>query len=135
MTPAAPRTKSAADGDGSGAPASAGSWTARRGPDLALVAVFALFAIFFFVDRFRGVTPFAFLDGDAANIASFVAATDHPELFAGDEVLGNPQHFKYYRTIHIPLLRWLGGVFGGRRGDHPGAAPAGQVGIEPGQGT
>ena len=57
--------------------------SAIRGVDFVVVALFALIAIVLFVDRYRGVTPFVFLDGDTANIATFAAALDHPELFAG----------------------------------------------------
>ena len=49
---------------------------------------------------------------DAANIASFSAALDHPELFTNDPLLSNPSNFAYYQTLHIPLIRSLAKLFG-----------------------
>lgn len=49
---------------------------------------------------------------DAANIASFSAALDHPQSFINDPLLSNPSNFAYYSTVHIPLIRWLSKLFG-----------------------
>ncbi len=93
-------------------PPAAGFRTTLRARDAAVIAAIALFSVLFFVDRYRGTTPYVFLDGDAANIASFAAALDHPESFNGDMALGDPGHFKFYRTIHIPWLRGFVDLFG-----------------------
>jgi hypothetical protein len=49
---------------------------------------------------------------DAANISSFSAALDHPELYAGDALLNNPANFAFYSTIHLPLIRMMAKWFG-----------------------
>ena len=49
---------------------------------------------------------------DAANIASFSAALDHPQLFSNDALLNNPGNFAFYNTLHIPLIRLLAKWFG-----------------------
>ena len=48
---------------------------------------------------------------DSANISSFVAALDHPQLFSNDPLLKNPANFAFYNP-HIPLIRWLGRILG-----------------------
>lgn len=68
---------------------------------------FALFSILYFLGRWKGAYPFIFLGGDAANIASFAAAWDHLNLFLGDQALGNPSNFRFYATIHIPIIQSL----------------------------
>jgi hypothetical protein len=77
-----------------------------------VVLCFALFALVYFLGQWRGMQPFVFLGGDAANIAGFAAARDHPELFVGDEVLGDPGNFRFYSTVHLPLIRALARVTG-----------------------
>jgi hypothetical protein len=52
------------------------------------------------------------LDGDAANIATFAAARDHPHLFDGDEVLGIPGLSRWYPTIHVPFVRAFARITG-----------------------
>lgn len=49
---------------------------------------------------------------DAANIASFSAALDHPGSFANDSLLNNPANFSFYSTLHVPLIRALAKWFG-----------------------
>jgi len=84
----------------------AGLWP-RRLSDLAAVLVFAAIAAAFYHARTAGSTPFTDLTSDAGNIASFAAAYDHPELFEGDGLLDDPDNFRFYATIHIPLTRAL----------------------------
>lgn len=55
---------------------------------------------------------FLLSSSDAANIASFSAALDHPNLFTNDVLLSNPANFSFYSTIHIPLIRALAKWFG-----------------------
>ena len=83
-----------------------------RAVDAAVLVGFALFAAAYFLGRWQGVHPFPYLGGDASNIASFAAALDHPERFARDAAMGDPSHFGFYFTVHLPLLRWLAPVFG-----------------------
>lgn len=78
---------------------------------LALIFFAGLSALYSYL-RWRGVTPFVLLNSDAANIASFAAGRDFPALFVKDALLGNPDNFHYYSTVHIPLLRALAPVFG-----------------------
>lgn len=49
---------------------------------------------------------------DAANIASFSAALDHPQFFSNDALLNDPDNFAFYNTLHIPLIRLLAKWFG-----------------------
>ena len=62
--------------------------------------------------RGQGITPFIFLFSDAANISGFAAALDFPQYFRGDALLSDPGNFRFYATIHIPLLRALRPIFG-----------------------
>ena len=55
---------------------------------------------------------FLLSSSDSANISSFVAALDQPQLFINDPLLKNPANFAFYNTIHIPLIRWLGQILG-----------------------
>ncbi|MEW5858705.1 MAG: hypothetical protein AB1861_15170 [Cyanobacteriota bacterium] len=80
--------------------------------DCFIIVCFALFSLLYFLGRWKGAYPFVFLDGDTANIASFAAAWDHPRMFHGDEVLGNPSNFRFYATIHIPIIRSLAKITG-----------------------
>jgi hypothetical protein len=80
--------------------------------DILAAILFAAASVAYFYLRWQGATPFVFLNSDAANISCFAAGRDHPGLFARDALLGNPDNFYYYSTIHIPLLRALVHVFG-----------------------
>jgi hypothetical protein len=79
--------------------------TAPLKKDLYILLLFALFAALFNFAVWRGRSPYVFLSSDAANIAGFTAALDHPGSFAGDEVLDDRANFRHYATIHIPLIR------------------------------
>lgn len=82
--------------------------TARvRRSDVWLILAFALYAATFQLGRWRAVHPFVFLGGDAGNIASWAAALDHPERFSGDDSVADPGNFRFYMTLHIPLIRLL----------------------------
>lgn len=80
--------------------------------DTLIILGFALFSLLYFLGHWQGISPFVILGGDAANIASFAAAWDHPNMFQGDGILDNPDNFRFYATVHVPLLRILGKVFG-----------------------
>src|SRR5690606_24640272 len=73
---------------------------------------FALYAAAFQWGRWWGESPFPFLGPDAANLASWAAAADHPGAFAGDSALADPAKLRFYATIHVPLLRLLAPVAG-----------------------
>jgi len=75
--------------------------------DAAVLLAFGVFAFAFQMGRWNGLHPFVFLYEDAANIASFAAAIDHPERFVTDPFLGDSSNFAFYATLHVPLLRAL----------------------------
>jgi hypothetical protein len=77
-----------------------------------VLLVFMAFAILFHVGRNINAPEVLDLCGDAANIASFAAAWDHPELFEGDMALGDQKNFRFYATVHIPLIRLMQRVTG-----------------------
>ncbi len=78
-----------------------------NGSDVLFGLVTVLFALMFFLGHWRGIRPYFLLSGDAANIAGFAAATKNPDLFVGDELLADPENFRFYYTIHVPLLNAL----------------------------
>ncbi len=86
---------------------------ARRSPrrfdrrDLLALLTFLAFAALYFLGKLQGNYPLVILSGDAGNIASYAAALDHPERFAADPVLGNPDNLRIYATVHIPIIRAL----------------------------
>lgn len=47
-----------------------------------------------------------------ANIAGFAAAGDYPDAFRKDALLSNPDNFRFYATIHIPLIRAIAKISG-----------------------
>ncbi len=57
-------------------------------------------------------STFINLESDAANIASFSAAYDHPENFERDAFLSDPANYKSYFAFHIPLIRTLAKIVG-----------------------
>ena len=78
-------------------------------------AVFAVIACVLAVTWWRFQVPFPFLGSDAGNIASFTAGWLSPDAWNGDEVLANPGNYRFYATVHIPLLAalsWLVGDLG-----------------------
>jgi hypothetical protein len=77
-----------------------------------VLLVFAALALAYTASVWCGTTPYVGLAGDAANIATFVAARAHPELFPRDPVLADPQNYRFYATIHLPLIRALGAIVG-----------------------
>ena len=80
--------------------------------DAAVAAAFLLYAVVFHMGRWQAAVPFVYLSGDAGNIASYAAGLDHPELFAGDGMLGDPARLAFYRPLHVPLVRALARVAG-----------------------
>ena len=75
--------------------------------DALAIAGFVLLAALYAIGRGVWLDPYLFLDADAAKLASWAAALDHPDAFTGDSSLGDTSDFRYYFTIHLPLLRGL----------------------------
>ncbi len=81
--------------------------------DLCVIFIFIIFSSAFTFGQVGTHFKDYLLSGsDAANISSFAAALDHPQLFSNDPFLKNPTNFAHYNTIHIPLIRWLGQILG-----------------------
>lgn len=78
-----------------------------NGYDALAALAMAVFAAAWHWYCWQGLKPFIFLNSDAANIAGFAAAWQHPELFSKDILLSNTDNFRFYATIHIPLIRTL----------------------------
>lgn len=73
-----------------------------------LILFFALFSTYYFIVRINGDNKHLFPPGsDSANIASMAAAIDQPEIFQGDELLGNPGNFRFYSNLQIYLVSFL----------------------------
>lgn len=75
--------------------------------DGVIIAGFVLCGVIYQFAHLSNRAPYVILYGDAANIATFAAARDHPELFKGDELLGDPDYSGWYPTIHVRLIRAL----------------------------
>ena len=81
--------------------------------DLCVILGFIIIAMAFTLGRIGlHFGDFLLSSSDSANISSFAAALDHPQLFINDALLKNPANFAFYNTIHIPLIRWLGQILG-----------------------
>ena len=48
-----------------------------------------------------------YIDSDAQQHAAFAAALDYPEAFVRDPLLADANNFGWYKSIHVPFLRWL----------------------------
>jgi hypothetical protein len=76
--------------------------------DILIILTFLLFATLCHIGRTCAPPPEIDLrSGDAANIASFCAGLDNQALFKGDMILEDPKDFRFYWTIHIPLIRTI----------------------------
>lgn len=80
--------------------------------DLLITLLFALLSLAALAGRWQNGAMDLYLSSDAANIASFAAALDHPDGFAGDGALSDPGSFDFYLAVHIPLVRWLEALAG-----------------------
>jgi hypothetical protein len=85
--------------------------TACRNTRLFDVA-FVLFALVFaLLVHYTALSPESggtrYIDSDAQQLVSFAARLDHPEAFVRDPLLAEVQTFGWYKSIHIPLIRWL----------------------------
>lgn len=75
--------------------------------DWLAIAIFIVYAGWYFLGRLEANFPVVILSGDGGNIASYAAAADHPEWFKKDPALGDSNNIGIYATIHIPLIRLL----------------------------
>jgi len=79
--------------------------TSRGLPIWMTYVAFALFSVVvsggFFLDGLHA--RWSALSGDQINILTICAAQDHPGMFSGDEIAGQPKILNYY----IPLFVWL----------------------------
>lgn len=75
--------------------------------DLVIAIGFILISLLYFFNPCQGNYHYIELSGDAATITSIAAAYDHPELFKGDLLYGDNNLYKFYSTIHIPLIRFI----------------------------
>jgi hypothetical protein len=76
-------------------------------PDAIILLFFAALTLFVFWYVWRGAAPELTITGDAAAIAAFTAAQDHPDAFTGDALLHDPDNFSFYRTLDFVLVQWL----------------------------
>jgi len=81
--------------------------------ETACLAIFIIISLAYTCGRI-GLHSDNFLlsSSDAANIPSFSAALDHPELFTNDALLKDPANFAFYNTLHVPLICALAKWFG-----------------------
>ena len=87
------------------------SWRRCR-TDLAVVVVFLGLSLAIYFARGGFAPRVVNLTSDAANIASFAAASDHPRLFARDSSLFNPSGQRFYVAFHVPATRLLARLTG-----------------------
>jgi len=81
--------------------------------DIAILSGFALFAVIYTLGRWKGLTPFIFLDSDASYISTYAAALDSPQAFTHDYFLSTPGRASSYFEILIPIIRLLKKIVGG----------------------
>ena len=73
---------------------------------------FVLFALAFaLLAHHTSVSPESggtrYMVSDAQQLAAFAAGLDHPEAFARDPLLGDAKTFGWYKSVHVPIIRWL----------------------------
>ena len=73
---------------------------------------FALFALVFaLLAHHSAVSPESggtrYINSDAQQLVTFAARLDHPEAFTRDPLLADVKNFDWYKSIHVPLIRWL----------------------------
>lgn len=76
--------------------------------DAVILIFIGLFSVIWYLQRIQSDYPYVIFGSDLANIASFAAALDHPELFKGDFLLSNSDNFRIYLQLHVLLTRILG---------------------------
>jgi hypothetical protein len=88
------------------------AWPKLNWVDWVCLACFLVYGLLLFISRIQGNFPQVMLVGDAANTASFAAGLDHPQLFAGDMVLGETRNLLVYSTFNVYFTRWLTPITG-----------------------
>jgi len=86
-------------------------WSGRFA-DVCVVLLFLVLSVVHVTGRWGGTIPFDLLTGDASLYASVAAARDSPQLFQGDELLGDPRNTRLFTTVLIPLCRALARLTG-----------------------
>ena len=72
-----------------------------------ILGSFLIASLLLYLSDIQGSYPNPVLASNSANIASFAAAVENPDLFQKDELLSNPQNLLSYSTINIPILNLL----------------------------
>jgi hypothetical protein len=80
--------------------------------DLVIILCFAVFASLYQINRTSGNSMFLFHNSDGANIAGIAAAYSDPELFTGDQLLGNPNNSRFYISAHILWAKVISKITG-----------------------
>ena len=75
-------------------------------------SAFVLFALVFaLLVHYTAVSPESggtrYIDSDAQQLVAFAAALDYPEAFTRDPLLVDAKTFGWYKSVHVPLIRWL----------------------------
>jgi hypothetical protein len=85
--------------------------TERRNKLLSDLAFVLLALAFALLAHHSSVSPESggtrYMISDAQQLVAFAAGLDHPEAFARDPLLADAKIFGWYKSIHIPLIRWL----------------------------
>lgn len=80
--------------------------------DLIIILSFAFFACLYQINRAAGNSLYLFHNSDGSNIASLAAASNHPDLFFGDELLENKGNSLFYSSLHILLAKTISAATG-----------------------
>ncbi|MFH1996271.1 MAG: hypothetical protein ABIJ27_04645 [Candidatus Omnitrophota bacterium] len=74
--------------------------------DKYIILGFLIFAAFYQLSLWYYHSPHLLL-GDSANIAGIAAAREYPQLFKGDELLGDLDNVGFYKTVHFPFIQLI----------------------------
>jgi hypothetical protein len=89
-------------------------WSIRgKKLDYLFVAGILLYALFYFIGRWNGLSPALLIDKDADSgaIMSYAAALDHPDYFMTDIFISPEVNGYSVNGIYLPLTRFFAGVF------------------------
>jgi hypothetical protein len=85
--------------------------TSERGRHVGLTIGFTIFSLAislgFFIEGMKA--DFSSLAGDQINILLICAKKDYPQLFTGDQVIGDERNVDYYIPVFVGLVRLLSG--------------------------
>ncbi len=83
-------------------------WNEMNRWDIGFLIFTLLISSLLVIERLQGNYPDVILGSDAANISSMAVSLDNPELFPNDFYLQEPDNFKLYFQLHVPIIRGLG---------------------------